>query len=109
MIDINNMNEFKNILQNNKNKSIILYFGAKWCNPCLELKKKINNYKFNNTIILYIDADSDNDKLFEINNIKGLPTSIFCYIENKELIENDRQTGTDFIKFIINYEKLLRD
>lgn len=90
------VNEFKNILENNKG-AIIVFLHASWCNPCRLIEQFIKQWfsiiDSRNTNVICCDLDVDaNPKLYasfkRYRRIKGIP-SILVYYEGSEFLEND--------------------
>lgn len=66
----------------------ILFFTAKWCGACKQLKRTLNgipeSYKNSNDTNIYeVDVD-ENFKLSEQFNIRNLPTLLFIKNNNIE-------------------------
>jgi thiol-disulfide isomerase/thioredoxin len=103
MHNITGKDQLNEFIWNNKDKKfIILYYGAPWCDPCLNFKKKINNLDFNdNYVICQIDIDdNENDELTDLYKIKFLPTCIFVSLDtNNKVVVKNRIDGYDWIKF----------
>lgn len=80
--------DYNNLVNNNKDKLIILRFFAEWCQPCKLLEKNINSIKLNysNVIFTNIDADSvDNSDLLDKFDVRTLPKLVF--IKNGVVLE----------------------
>ncbi|WGH26069.1 MAG: thioredoxin family protein [Candidatus Shikimatogenerans bostrichidophilus] len=70
----------KNNIKNIKNnKYSIIDFWAKWCSPCLLMKKIINKIKiyYKNKIIIYKINIDKYKKLMNEYNIQSIPTLVF--------------------------------
>ena len=108
MTEINNVEELDAFILSNCEKIVVLYFSAPWCGPCQKLKNKIiNNFdKMCNLAICSINID-DNPDLVNSYNITILPTQIFIKLVDEKRVEiYDKIVGSDFTKFIFNYNKL---
>ena len=75
-----NRNDFKHFIENYKNKILIFYFGASWCNPCKTAKphietyfQKMKLYQSQKAHIYYIDVDKQSDIASHLK-IRKLPT-----------------------------------
>ena len=94
----------------NKDKIIILYFGAKWCGPCQKLKMKIlSNHETDllNSVILYIDCDDENNEdIYDDWGAKSLPTQIFVKLDNNNVKMINKLEGYDWIKLKLIYDEL---
>lgn len=72
-------------------KPLMIIFGAKWCPPCVELKRRILNDgaivdAAKGVIPLYIDATSDTDEIKRVldkYNVIGWPTILFAAPDGK--------------------------
>ncbi len=64
-----------------KNKNVLLIFGADWCPSCVRLKKDLLKLDLHDYIICQIDVDQRRD-LAKKYNVNRYPTSII--INNKE-------------------------
>ena len=108
---INNLNELNNIIWENKDSLILLYFGAKWCGPCKKLKERLDNndimLNFENLCVIYLDADIEElQELFSSYNINGIPCQVFTMLNDEnQVIELDRFVGYNWEKFITIYTK----
>jgi len=106
---IENLNDF---IIENTNKTIVLYFGADWCQPCSKLKTKFMNnetkIEMPNLVVGYINIDNElNTDIVENYNIKMLPTSIFIeLIDDIEINIIDRIDGHDWTKMVMIYNKI---
>ena len=96
----------------NLNKVIVLYFGATWCGPCKELKKRIeeNHDEIPNLGLCYIDVDeSENEELINRYKVTSLPSLVFIKIlqngDEATIEECGRVDGYDWIKFLMEYQK----
>ncbi len=105
---INELDEF--ILNNIENKkSVLLYFGAQWCGPCKQLKKKLDEpdmvKSMPNLVVAYLDVDDDeNSSLVKRYKIDALPTQIFIKVDNNKIIEVSRIEGYDLTRLKLNYD-----
>ena len=84
-MSIKSFDDLDNFIIDN-NKVILLYFGATWCGPCKQLKKKLSESDTINEMPLlsycYIDVDDNEDcllllKIF-ILSFKSLLITSFC-------------------------------
>lgn len=110
MIYIKGYQELNNLLWENKEKKIMLYFGATWCGPCMQLKKKINDEKekLKELLVIYIDCDeSENEEILKDWNVKALPTQVFVFLNGDKVIKNDIIEGYDWIKLLMVYNKII--
>jgi thiol-disulfide isomerase/thioredoxin len=94
---------------NNKKKAVLLYFGAQWCGPCVQLKKKLDepgtSTDMPNLVVAYIDVDDDkNSQLVKSYKIDSLPTQIFIKLDEKRVVEKSRVKGYDYPKLKLNYD-----
>jgi thiol-disulfide isomerase/thioredoxin len=92
MFEILGIEELNKSIYLNKDKLIMLYFGALWCGPCKKLKATLSNpteiEKISNMYICYLDIDNDNNKeLVEIYNVESLPTIHFIKLNDDNEVE----------------------
>lgn len=94
-----------------QNKVIVLYFGAEWCGPCKELKRRLESDEAKEEMpdlsICYIDIDEDdNYDITHIYKVNSLPTQIFVQLKDTQIVDVKRIIGLDWTKFIMNYEEM---
>ena len=105
MQEIDNFNELENIIKNEKMPVIL--FGKADCNPCLALKNKLKNTKFNEPIKSYYLALDRNPDLASKLEIYSAPTLIL-FIDGKVAIKEAGVFSYDLILAKINeYSNLL--
>ena len=111
MISIAGIDQLDECIINNEDNILLLYFGAKRCEPCNRLKERLNNESTTlmpNMLVYYIDIDlSDNDEICDIYNIKMLPTQIFVKLKNDKVKIIERIDGYDWIKLVMSYNKII--
>jgi thioredoxin 1 len=101
------------IWESSKEKNVIvLYFGADWCGPCKELKKKLEKQEAKddmpNLKICYLDIDEDNNyDIVQTYKVKSLPTQIFIMLKGTQIVEIGRIIGLDWTKFNLNYAAIM--
>jgi len=117
MEKVHDMNELDLFIWENRDKLIVLYFGATWCGPCQKLKARLVSDELLKEMPLiktvYIDVD-DNElsDIVEIYKINSLPTQIFITLkyndsDENEIVEFDRLIGYDWIKFKLIYQQYI--
>lgn len=117
MEKVHDMNELDLFIWENRDKLIVLYFGATWCGPCQKLKARLVSDELLKEMPLiktvYIDVD-DNElsDIVEIYKIKSLPTQIFITLkyndsDENEIVEFDRLISYDWIKFKLIYKQYI--
>lgn len=92
MFEISGIDELNKSIYYNKDKLIMLYFGASWCGPCKKLKAKLNDInelkEISNLHVCYLDVDNTNNKnLIEMYNVSSLPTLHFIRLNSNNEIE----------------------
>lgn len=109
----NSMTDLDTIVLENKDKLLLLYFGASWCGPCKFLKKNLTDDKlmsnYNKMVSVYIDVDNDNfSDLCQTYNIASLPTQIITILKNDQLLNIHKLEGFNWEKLISMYEDSLK-
>jgi thiol-disulfide isomerase/thioredoxin len=98
------------IIENNQSGNVILlYFGAQWCGPCKQLKKRLSDSETINIMpklmVAYIDVDNkENSDLVNRYKIKSLPTLVLVKLDKNKVIPVSRIDGYDFTKLKIAYD-----
>ena len=102
IINIESLDQFKDILENNND--LIINVSALWCKPCQNIKNDLeifaNNYN-SNSLFLKLDYDiyENDDEFIEYFTIKKVPT--FIIFENKkntnQIISSDLNIIKEFI------------
>jgi thioredoxin-like negative regulator of GroEL len=100
------------IIQNveSETKVILLYFGAVWCGPCKQLKKRLEEPETQNMMpnlaIGYMDVDEEsNEKIVKRYKVLSLPTQIFIKLEGNRVVEAGRVEGYDITRLKIEYDR----
>ena len=112
MNEITGINELNEIIYLNKNKIIMLYFGALWCGPCKKLKSKLSDLEelrdMKDLFTCYLDVDNeDNKEIFEIYDVENLPTLFFINLNDKNEIEIlNKIIGYDWCGIRFTYDKI---
>lgn len=93
-------------------KVICLYFGAKWCGPCKQLKTRLVNSEtikiMPKLVVGYLDVDEEiNIDLVKRYNIESLPTQIFIKLDKNKVIPVSKIEGYDFNKLTLEYNSYL--
>jgi thiol-disulfide isomerase/thioredoxin len=105
---IDELDEF--IISNTDNDMcVLLYFGAKWCGPCNQLKQRLDHIDTTKSMpklaVAYMDIDNDsNDKLVKRYKVNSLPTQIFIKLNNNKIVEQNRIEGYDYTKLQLEYK-----
>jgi thiol-disulfide isomerase/thioredoxin len=89
MLIISSINDLDNFIYTNKDKVIMLYFGAIWCGPCKQLKNKLSDKNelvyMQDLSICYIDIDlEENKEIIDIYNVTNLPTIFFINLNSPQ-------------------------
>jgi thiol-disulfide isomerase/thioredoxin len=105
---IEELDEF--IIDNyNNDLVVLLYFGAKWCGPCKQLKNRLDEQDtikiMPKLVVGYLDVDDDENSSFvKKYKIDSLPTQIYIKLNENKVIEISRIEGYDFTKLKLNYD-----
>lgn len=101
------------ILENIENNSVIcIYFGTTWCEPCKQLKHKLNDINtvkiMPKLVVGYLDIENNlNNDLVTKYKIEILPTLVFIKLNNTNVIPVSRIEGYDFTKLKYEYDAYL--
>jgi thiol:disulfide interchange protein len=112
MNEIIGIKQLDKIIYLNKQKIIILYFGATWCKPCQKLKNNLSNPQelidMKDLFTCYIDIDNENNKnIVDIYNVEHLPTIFFIDLdENNNIIILHKIIGYDWFGIKFTYAKI---
>ena len=87
MYTVTNNDELNKLIFENKDKIILLYFGAKWCGPCKKLKENFKNdnlmSQYDKLCVIYLDVDLDTmNNMCEIYEVEALPTLWFLLFKD---------------------------
>jgi len=98
------------IEQTEKEKVIMLYFGAEWCGPCKQLKKRLAEKETKtllpDLVVAHLDVDEElNTKLVKRYKINSLPTQILIKLDGTKVVEISRIEGYDFTRLKLEYDK----
>lgn len=109
----NSMNDLDKIVLENKNKLLLLYFGATWCGPCKVLKEKLKDdnlmSKYDKMISIYIDVDNENfSQISQTYKISSLPTQIITILKENQLLNIHKLEGFNWNKLVSMYEDSLK-
>jgi thioredoxin-like negative regulator of GroEL len=89
MIEINNYQEFLNVIHNNENKIVFIDFYAIWCKPCIKVMPLVEQLEkgivSKNIIFFKVNIDEVSECV-EICDIKSIPK--FSLYKNGDLIES---------------------
>ncbi len=113
MFNPNSMEDLDKIVLENKNKLLLLYFGAVWCGPCKALKKNLKDENlmsnYNKMVSIYIDVDNEKfSDLSQTYKISSLPTQIITILKDNQLLNIHKIEGYDWNKLISLYEDSIK-
>ena len=91
---------------------IVLYFGATWCGPCKQLKKKLGESDTNKIMpklaVGYLDVDGESNRvLIDRYKVESLPTQVFVKLDKNKVVPVSRIEGYDFTKLKLEYDAYL--
>lgn len=116
MIDIVGVDNLDNFIieANEQNKVIMIYFGAEWCGPCKQLKKRLADKETKqimpNLVVAHLDVDEElNAKLVKRYKISSLPTQVLINLDDNKIVEISRIEGYDFTRLKLEYDKIKPD
>ncbi len=112
MYDIVGKEQLEEFIWENKDKVIVVYFGAEWCGPCKKLKQKLDTdetlLQMPNLVVGHLDVDEDeNNKLAEMYQASSIPLQVFVELKGTQIVELDRVIGYDWYKFKSAYDKIM--
>lgn len=98
MYTVTNNDELNKIIYQNKDKIILLYFGATWCGPCQQLKDNFKNEELMNQYdklcVIYLDVDLDTlSNISDIYEVEALPTQWFVLFKDFSMERLHKITG----------------
>ena len=87
MYTVTNNDDLNKLIFKNKDKIILLYFGAEWCGPCKKLKENFKNddlmNQYDKLCVIYLDVDLDTmNNMCEIYEVEALPTQWFLLFKD---------------------------
>jgi thiol:disulfide interchange protein len=112
MNEISGIKQLNETIYLNKDKVIMLYFGALWCGPCKKLKNKLSDpeevSEMKDLFTCYLDVDNeDNKEIFEMYDVENLPTLFFINLNDKNEIEIlNKIIGYDWSGIRFTYDKV---
>ena len=109
MFTPNSMTDLDKIVLENKNKLLLLYFGAVWCGPCKVLKEKLKDEnlmsKYDKMVSIYINVDNENfSEILQTYQISSLPTQIITILKDNQLLNIHKLEGYNWNKLESMYE-----
>jgi len=112
MYDIVGKEQLEEFIWENKDKVIVVYFGAEWCGPCKKLKQTLDKdetlLEMPNLVVGHLDIDEDeNNKLAEMYQASSIPLQVFVELKGTQIVELDRVIGYDWYKFKSAYDKIM--
>ena len=99
--EINNLQEFKNLLQSNPGVTIIK-FGAAWCGPCRRIEKPLHTYIHqmpDNVQCVIVDIDNCPEIYSFMKSkrmVNGVPALLAYKIGNNTYVPDDMNVGADY-------------
>jgi len=112
IIDINGTEQVEELIWENNNKVVVLYFGAEWCGPCKNLKDKLKSDEaielMPDLVVGHLDIDSEENQILnEMYKISNIPVQIFVSLKGTQIIENKRIIGYDWTNFVMTYNSII--
>ncbi len=111
LFGVEQLDEF--ILENIVNDAVIcIYFGATWCGPCKQLKKRLCETETTKImpklVVGYLDIDNElNHTLINKYKVESLPTQVFVKLDKNKVIPVSRIEGYDITKLKLEYDAYL--
>lgn len=112
MIDIVGKEQLEEFIWENKDKVIVIYFGAPWCGPCKKLKEKLASDEtkndMSNLVVAHLDVDEDeNNDLVELYGASTIPVQVFVELKGTQIKEIKKIIGFDWINFRMSYDSIM--
>ena len=112
MYTVTNNDEMNKLIFKNKDKIILLYFGAKWCGPCKNLKDNFKNdnlmSQYDKLCVIYLDVDLDTmNNMCEIYEVEALPTQWFLLFKDFSMERLHKIVGFNWEELHNTYLKSL--
>ena len=112
MYDIVGKEQLEEFIWENKDKVIVVYFGAEWCGPCKKLKQRLATdetlLEMPNLVVGHLDVDeNENSQLAEMYQASSIPLQVFVELKGTQIVEIDRIIGYDWVKFKVTYDKVM--
>jgi thiol-disulfide isomerase/thioredoxin len=112
MIDIVGKEQLEEFIWENKDKVIVIYFGAPWCGPCKKLKEKLlcdeTKSEMSNLVVGHLDVDEDeNNYLVELYGASTIPVQVFVELKGTQIKEIKKIIGFDWINFRMSYDSIM--
>lgn len=114
MIDIVGKEQLEEFIWENKEKVIVIYFGAPWCGPCKKLKERLlsdeTKIDMPKLIVAHLDVDEDeNSSLVELYGGSSIPLQVFVELKGTQINEIKKIIGFDWINFKMTYDSIVED
>lgn len=114
MIDIVGKEQLEEFIWENKEKVIVIYFGAPWCGPCKKLKERLlsdeTKIDMPKLIVCHLDVDEDeNNSLVELYGGSSIPLQVFVELKGTQINEIKKIIGFDWINFKMTYDSIIED
>jgi thiol-disulfide isomerase/thioredoxin len=111
MIDIVGKEQLEEFIWENKDKVVVIYFGAEWCGPCKNLKNKLASEEvvkeFSELVVGHLDVDeTENEELSNLYKVSSIPVQLFVTLKGTEIVELKRIIGYDWSNFEMTYNSL---
>lgn len=102
MVELNTLEDLKNLFEKNQNKLVVLDFYAEWCKPCKMLGETIDSLveERNDFILGKINIETA-DELTNEYKVRNIPTLVFMK-NNFILDKNVGAIGKDVLNEKIN-------
>jgi thiol-disulfide isomerase/thioredoxin len=113
MKKVHNKKELDNFILKNRNKIILIYFGAVWCGPCKKLKEKLNDQnemkRFEKLVSVYIDIDiEDLEEITNYYKVQSIPAVFFTLLMDNKVTTISNMVGYNWEKVISMYNDSLK-
>jgi len=104
LIQINTPAEYNDIINNNKDKNIVLNFWAEWCAPCKHMNDVFAQLSKSYPDVLFLNIDAEQvDDIPELFEVEAVPT--FVFFKNKE---TDKLVGANALELANKVEEFAK-
>lgn len=101
-IQLDTPQQLVSLLNDNKDKLVILDFYTEWCGPCRKLAPRLETLAQTNNNVIVVKANAENDSLETLvvkYKVRGFPTLIF--FKDMKIVDNFAGANEDRIMEVV--------